>query len=149
MTRILFSLYRDHICGLIGRNPGPFLSLFFVGELPIIRHQLLRVVSHFQCDPVCVRGHRHPISGVAVAQGAVWPFDVTAFGQTQQPPAAGAPQQMPAQQSTGGINGTVVDSSGAVIVGARVTLTRADQSGSQEVLTGGNDKPLCLWKRND
>jgi Carboxypeptidase regulatory-like domain len=47
-----------------------------------------------------------------------------------------ASQQLPDLQLTGSISGTVMDGSGAVVVGARVTLTRADQSPSQEVLSG-------------
>jgi len=57
-----------------------------------------------------------------------------------QPPATGisAAQQLPEQQSTGSINGTVVDRSGDHVVGALVTLTREDQSPKQEVLSGDN-----------
>ena len=51
------------------------------------------------------------------------------FGQT--------PQQTPPEQRPGTISGTVVDQSGAVIVGARVKLI-GDQSPSQEVLTGND-----------
>ncbi|HEY6305328.1 MAG TPA: carboxypeptidase-like regulatory domain-containing protein [Candidatus Angelobacter sp.] len=45
-------------------------------------------------------------------------------------------RQHPGPQLPGSISGTVVDGSGAVVVGARVTLTRADQSPPQEVLSG-------------
>jgi hypothetical protein len=45
-------------------------------------------------------------------------------------------QQLPDPQLAGSISGTVVDGTGAVVVGARVTLTRADQSPPQEVLSG-------------
>ncbi len=49
------------------------------------------------------------------------------------------PQQTPAPvEQAGIIRGTVADQSGAVIVGARVKLTREDSSRSQEVLTGDN-----------
>jgi hypothetical protein len=58
------------------------------------------------------------------------------LGQTPPPtpvpdPAAPASAQLP-----GNINGTVVDQSGAVVAGARVKLTAADQS--QEVVSGGD-----------
>jgi hypothetical protein len=45
-------------------------------------------------------------------------------------------QQLPDRQLAGSISGTVVDGTGAVVVGARVTLTRADQSPPQDVLSG-------------
>ena len=65
-----------------------------------------------------------------------------ALAQSQQPPIVQAPgtgthvTQLPDQQLAGSISGTVVDSTGAVVVGARVTLTPADQSPPQEVLSG-------------
>jgi len=46
-----------------------------------------------------------------------------------------AAQQLPEQQLTGSINGTVVDRSGDLVVGALITLTREDQSPKQEVLS--------------
>ncbi|PYX86917.1 MAG: hypothetical protein DMG67_20250 [Acidobacteria bacterium] len=74
-----------------------------------------------------------------------------AQSQSQQPPSVQAPgtaqapgtgepavQQPPDQQLVGRISGTVVDGTGAVVVGARVTLSRADQSLNQEVLSGGD-----------
>jgi hypothetical protein len=67
------------------------------------------------------------------------------LAQSQQPPIVQAPgagmsvgQQLPDQQLAGSISGTVVDGTGAVVVGARVTLTRADQSPPQEVLSGSD-----------
>lgn len=48
------------------------------------------------------------------------------FGQSQQPD----------QQSSGNINGTVVDPSGAAVARAHATLTRENQTPSQEALTG-------------
>ncbi len=44
--------------------------------------------------------------------------------------------QQPDQRSSGNITGTVVDSTGAVVAGARVTLTSGDQSPNREILTG-------------
>jgi hypothetical protein len=67
----------------------------------------------------------------------------TAPAYSQQTPILQTPgteasvsQQQPDQQLAGSINGTVVDKTGAAVVGARVTLTRADQSPAQEVLSG-------------
>jgi hypothetical protein len=44
-------------------------------------------------------------------------------------------EQLPDQQATGSISGTVVDLTGAIIVGAHVRITRGDQSQSAETLT--------------
>ncbi len=57
------------------------------------------------------------------------------FGQSQQP-ASQSPSAPVEQQIFGSIHGTVVDASRAVVVGARVTLTRADRSPAQEALSG-------------
>ena len=51
---------------------------------------------------------------------------------------ASAGEQLPGQQLPGSISGTVVDQSGAVVVGARVRLTGEDQSLNQEVLSGND-----------
>lgn len=66
-----------------------------------------------------------------------------ALAQSRQLPPIQAPvtdasagQQGSDQQLAGSINGTVIDKTGAVVVGARVTLTRPDQSAPREVLTG-------------
>jgi hypothetical protein len=73
------------------------------------------------------------------------------LAQSQQPPAApemgpslsGAPaaessvhDQLPDQRLSGNVTGIIVDRSGAVVAGARVKLTREDQSASREVLSG-------------
>jgi hypothetical protein len=64
--------------------------------------------------------------------------------QTQQPPAAQSPRPElpepvePQLFMTGNVSGTVTDSTGAVVAGAQVTLTRADQSSPREVLSGSN-----------
>jgi carboxypeptidase family protein len=55
------------------------------------------------------------------------------FGQSSQPTPLPAGQQL-----SGTISGTVVDGTGAVVAGARVRLTREDQSPAQEVLAGAD-----------
>jgi hypothetical protein len=49
-----------------------------------------------------------------------------------------AVEQIQEQRSTGDIAGTVVDQTGAVVSGARVTLTSADGPPNREMLTGDN-----------
>jgi hypothetical protein len=61
-------------------------------------------------------------------------------------PAQAQPQQLPGQETPieaqfllpGSISGTVIDATGAVVVGAQVMLTRAEQSAPQEAVSGGN-----------
>jgi hypothetical protein len=54
----------------------------------------------------------------------------------QEAPGGQVPnEQAPDQQATGSISGTIVDLTGAVVVGAQVRLTREDQSPSVEKLT--------------
>ena len=76
---------------------------------------------------------------------SVLPFAFSTPAQSQQPPVPQPPatgisaaQQLPEQLLTGSINGTVVDRSGDHILGALATLTRADQSPKQKVLSGDN-----------
>jgi hypothetical protein len=68
---------------------------------------------------------------------------VPAIGHSQDLPVVEAPgPATPSDHASadprpaGSISGTVLDGSGAVVVGARVTLTRADQSASQEAISG-------------
>ena len=72
-------------------------------------------------------------------------WTLSCLGQApQQAPVLGlehrgialAGEQLPGQQLSGSISGTVVDGSGAVVAGARARLTREDQSPDQEVLSG-------------
>jgi hypothetical protein len=64
------------------------------------------------------------IAGTALAQV---PSDQQGGAQLQQPPG----HQLP-----GSISGTVLDGTGAIVAGARVTLTREDKSPNQEALSG-------------
>jgi hypothetical protein len=57
----------------------------------------------------------------------------TANPSASQPPAANGTQST---GTPGSILGTVVDESGAVVVGARIKLVRKDQPASQETVTG-------------
>ncbi len=52
--------------------------------------------------------------------------------------ATGVSAGEPAPERPGSISGTVVDGSGAVVAGARVTLTREGPSASQELRTGAD-----------
>ena len=63
----------------------------------------------------------------------------TAPATPQTMPAAGATgQQAPDPQTPGTISGTVVDKSGAALVGAIVKLTRGDQALAPDVQTDDN-----------
>lgn len=77
---------------------------------------------------------------IVVLLGALAPFQAAAQSQAQPLAAASAGQsqtQPPpeASQQFGKITGTIVDVSGALVVGARVKLTRDDQSPAQETLS--------------
>jgi hypothetical protein len=67
----------------------------------------------------------------------LWGFPALAQSQ-QPPPGSGAPtsQQLSVEQSSGSINGSVVDPTGAAIAGARVRFTRENPSITQDVLSG-------------
>lgn len=75
-------------------------------------------------------------------------FRARALAQSPQPPVfqagqsgvpdahtAGASASSPDQQSVGSISGTIVDLTGAIVVGAQVRLTRGGQSPGEEILT--------------
>src|SRR6266446_5782827 len=79
------------------------------------------------------------------------PCGYPAAAQSQQPPivpgvksglpdaqgtGASAGEQLPDQRLSGSIRGAVVDQTGTAVVGARVGLTREDQSPNLEVLSG-------------
>src|SRR5271170_2227964 len=84
-------------------------------------------------------------SGIIACALASLGWTLCCWGQTpQQTPVTGsgprgiasASEQLPSQELSGNVSGTVVDPSGAVIVGARIRLTGENQSLSQEVLSG-------------
>jgi Carboxypeptidase regulatory-like domain len=79
-------------------------------------------------------------SGLIVFVFLILDCALPCLGQTSQQTPIPAPEndtgkQMPDQQSSGTIRGSVVDRTGAVIAGARVKLTQDDQSPGQEGLS--------------
>jgi hypothetical protein len=83
-----------------------YAGLLLCGFPAIAQPQLPPIASDLE-------NNARPVSGIAVS-GAERPTD---------------------QPSTGTINGTVVDGTGAVVVGARIKLAREDQSPSQEIVS--------------
>lgn len=59
---------------------------------------------------------------------------ISQWASGSQLPAASADEQLPIQQSSGSIRGTIIDQTGAVVPAARVRLTEGD-SRNQEVLS--------------
>ena len=78
--------------------------------------------------------------GVSAGAQSQKPAMVQAGGgqasSAQAPGNRAAGQQAPGQQLTGSISGAVVDTSGAALVGAMVTLTREDQTPKQQTVSG-------------
>jgi hypothetical protein len=101
-------------------------------------------VKHGWCEKPLVRNTRNLMLGLgSLLSLSVIAYSFPALAQSQPPlivqaPEKGTPvaQQAPDPQLAGSISGTVVDETGAVVVGARVTLTRGDQSPPHEVLSG-------------
>jgi hypothetical protein len=88
---------------------------------------------------VCVLSCSSP--GMALAQSSEPPASPAIPGTGHSLPGTPGPglsagEQMPDQRLAGSISGTIVDRSGAAVAGARVRLTREDQSTNQEVLSG-------------
>ena len=132
------------VLGLTGRNDGASLSKIrlWPGKSPCMKPKLNRIhprggfqrlglellLSTLISVGVLCSGLTPP----AVAQVQFLPnveqgLAVTTISQTSTPTNP---------QSTGTINGTVLDEAGAVAVGARVQLTRPGESQSQEVVSG-------------
>jgi len=85
----------------------------------------------------------HFKSGLIVFALAIVIYALPSLGQTSEPTPLPAGQQLPDQQlsgsaQSGSIQGTVVDTTGAVVAGAHVQLIRDDQPQGQEVLSGAD-----------
>ncbi len=76
-------------------------------------------------------------SGLIVFILAIMACALPSVGQASPQTLHGG-QQPPDQRVPGSISGTVADGTGAVVAGARVRLTREDQSPAQEVLSGAD-----------
>ena len=79
------------------------------------------------------------LSGVPTLARAQQPPIVTGGGSAVQGPSEAGPtarEQLPNQRLSGSVSGTIVDQNGTAVDGARVRLTREDQSPNQELLTG-------------
>ena len=70
-----------------------------------------------------------------LAQSQEPPVAASATSDQRAAPAASARESLPEPQSSGSISGTVVDATGAFIVGARVSITSKDLSANREVLS--------------
>jgi hypothetical protein len=70
-----------------------------------------------------------------LAQSQEPPVAASATSDQRAAPAALARESLPEPQSSGSISGTVVDATGAFIVGARVSITSKDLSPNREVLS--------------
>jgi hypothetical protein len=70
-----------------------------------------------------------------LAQSQEPPVAASATSDQRAAPAASARESLPEPQSSGSISGTVVDATGAFIVGARVSITSKDLSPNREVLS--------------
>ena len=68
------------------------------------------------------------------SEPAATPASASTPSSGQATPGQALPEQ-PAQQLLGSVSGTVVDPSGAAVVGAKVTLSRAGQSANQEAVS--------------
>jgi hypothetical protein len=107
---------------------------------PLVEHHNGRVV-------VIMSRYKAKVAWVSLSI-LFWGFPALALAQSQEPPmpagvenglvgasakGASAHGELPEPQSSGSISGTIVDRTGAFILGARVKLTREDPSQNQEI----------------
>jgi hypothetical protein len=98
---------------------------------------MVEFLEHSRRKGLLIRNVRSLIIGPASFVWLVLCVQTRAQAQPQQQPG----QETPIEAQLllpGSISGTVIDATGAVVVGAQVTLTRAEQSAPQEVVSGGN-----------